>query len=337
MYHYFYKITNNINGHFYYGVHSTDDLNDGYMGSGKRLHRAYKKYGVEFFTKEILKFFETKEDAFAYESEIVTEDLVRDQNCYNLMCGGFGFNSYGLATVKDKNGNVFFAPVDDPKIKSGEYVGHTIGYGNYRDVEGNIYHLPKDHYLVRSGVVYGVTKNKAVVKDSNSNRFLVDVNDERIKQGILFYVSQDMVLVKDKNGNAYMVKKDDPRYVSGELVYFWVGRKHKDETKQKMSETHRLNNDQQGEKNSQFGTCWIKKNGKNKKIKKQDIDEYLSNGWVIGREPNESMIHCESEDKIDIDVLKSMRECGSSWVEIAKRFNVGKNALLRYRRRHNIE
>lgn len=34
-YNYVYKTTNSINGRFYYGVHSTDDLNDGYLGSSE--------------------------------------------------------------------------------------------------------------------------------------------------------------------------------------------------------------------------------------------------------------------------------------------------------------
>ena len=89
-YHYFYKITNLINGHFYYGVHNTKNLNDGYMGSGVRLQIAYKKYGIENFKKEILKYFDTKEEAFEYEAEVVNETLINDNNCYNLSPGGKG-------------------------------------------------------------------------------------------------------------------------------------------------------------------------------------------------------------------------------------------------------
>ena len=85
-YHYFYKITNTINNHFYYGVHNTDDLNDGYMGSGVRLHKAYKKYGVENFKKEILKFFDSAEEAFDYEESVCCRFC---GNCrYFCLCAG---------------------------------------------------------------------------------------------------------------------------------------------------------------------------------------------------------------------------------------------------------
>lgn len=335
MYHYFYKITNNINNHFYYGVHSTNNLNDGYMGSGKRLHYAYKKYGIENFTKEILKFFNTKDEAFLYESEVVTEELVIDDNCYNLILGGKGFNCTGFATVKDSSGNIFFAPVDDPRIKSGELVGVSHGYGNYIDKDGNSYHLPTDHYLVKNGVVFGFNKNKTVVKDSSGNKFLLDVNDERLKNGELQHVYKNMITAKDKNNNFYYVSIDDKRYVSGELSPIWKDRKHTEKTKDKMHKTHLNNEHQKGEKNSQYGTTWMTNGNKNIKIKKEYIEEYKNNGWVIGRRIDK--ISYKSEDKIDLDKLIEYRNSGLSWIDITKKFNVGKNALLRYRRRHNIE
>ena len=38
-----------------------------------------------------------------------------------------------------------------------------------------------------------------------------------------------------------------------------------------------------GEKNPSFGTCWITKDGNNKKIKKEDLETYVNEGWVKGR------------------------------------------------------
>lgn len=87
-YHYFYKITNLINGKYYYGIHSTDELDDQYLGSGLRLNLAYKKYGIENFKKEVLKMFETRKEASEYEKVIVDENKVNSNECYNLTTGG---------------------------------------------------------------------------------------------------------------------------------------------------------------------------------------------------------------------------------------------------------
>lgn len=42
-----YKTTNKIDGKIYIGKHETQDLKDGYLGSGTHLKRAIKKYGEE--------------------------------------------------------------------------------------------------------------------------------------------------------------------------------------------------------------------------------------------------------------------------------------------------
>jgi hypothetical protein len=50
-----------------------------------------------------------------------------------------------------------------------------------------------------------------------------------------------------------------------------------------VAKTYKEIGHQQGEKNSQYGTCWITKDGENKKIKKCELDFFENKGWKKGR------------------------------------------------------
>ena len=85
-----YKIKNNVNGKYYIGQHKTEDPYDDYMGSGCLLHKAYNKYNLSCFTKEILFDFDNFEDMNNKEKELVPLSACYPNNpmCYNIQEGG---------------------------------------------------------------------------------------------------------------------------------------------------------------------------------------------------------------------------------------------------------
>lgn len=89
-YNYIYKTTNLKNGKFYVGMHSTDNLNDGYLGSGTILRRSIRRNGKENFNIEYLEFFDSRVDLANREKQLVNEDLLKDPMCINLKNGGIG-------------------------------------------------------------------------------------------------------------------------------------------------------------------------------------------------------------------------------------------------------
>jgi hypothetical protein len=89
-YHYIYKTTNLINGKYYIGMHSTSNLGDGYMGSGKRLRYSIRKHGEQNHKVEILEFVNSREELVLRETEIVNLNEIAKVECMNLRVGGTG-------------------------------------------------------------------------------------------------------------------------------------------------------------------------------------------------------------------------------------------------------
>jgi hypothetical protein len=89
-FHFVYKTTNLVNGKEYIGKRSTNKLEDGYLGSGKLLKKAIKKYGRENFIREIISFHNSAEEALKAERLIVNEEYIKNKKTYNLIIGGKG-------------------------------------------------------------------------------------------------------------------------------------------------------------------------------------------------------------------------------------------------------
>lgn len=89
VYGFVYKITNTINGKAYVGQHIGLDFGE-YCGSGVMLHRAYKKYGMDVFTRDILEYASTKEELNFLERFYIQHENTLIPNGYNIATGGRG-------------------------------------------------------------------------------------------------------------------------------------------------------------------------------------------------------------------------------------------------------
>ncbi len=89
-FHTVFKIINNVNGKYYIGKHSTNNLNDNYMGSGDLIKLAIRKYGIKEFKKEIIFRARTEQIAYWIEGMIVDKEFINSQSNYNISLGGYG-------------------------------------------------------------------------------------------------------------------------------------------------------------------------------------------------------------------------------------------------------
>lgn len=170
LYHIVYKTTNKINGKVYYGVHSTNIINDNYIGSGKLLKKAIKKYGKENFIKEILEVFKTRKEASKFENIIVNELIINDNNYYNLKTGGDnGFISPNISKsklgisrsieVKKKISDTI-----NGRIKNGTWIVNFKGKNHSLETKKQQSERMKGKYKGEKNPMYGKSRTDEVKK-----------------------------------------------------------------------------------------------------------------------------------------------------------------------------
>jgi hypothetical protein len=89
--HYVYCTINTITKVFYIGKHSSyDPFIDDYIGSGSKLSEAITRDGWDNFYSFPVKFFLTSDEAYSYEELLITKEMIKSNDCYNLVPGGKG-------------------------------------------------------------------------------------------------------------------------------------------------------------------------------------------------------------------------------------------------------
>lgn len=232
------------------------------------------------------------------------------------------FNFENMTCVYDKSGNIIKVYVDDPRFLNGEfisihknkinlkgkdgdvirvdksdidkylllgYISDKVGTVNVKDKNNNIINVSIDDERYISGELSHICKNRVTVKDKNGNYYSVMKDDNRYLSGELVHNMKDIVIVKDKNNNIISVNKNDERYISGELISIWKGRKGikgmlgKKRTTEEKEHLRNLAKNRIGDKASCYGRIYINNGEINKRIKTEDLEKFLKNGWKIGR------------------------------------------------------
>lgn len=223
--HYTYKITNIINGKYYFGKHSQEfGKIDNYFGSGVIISRAIEKYGRSNFIKEVLEFFSSEREAFEAEKNLLNESVLLDEYCYNIYPGGKGAPNgekhpmFNKLSVYDKNNKLIIITREEYYLNKELYRTTQLRKITIYDENGNKIFIDKENYdpVIHRSIYKGI-------KLSNSAKEKLKLNSSLI----------DSVCVIDTNGGFALVSKEE--YKTGNYISSHYGKKHSDETKNKIS------------------------------------------------------------------------------------------------------
>lgn len=303
--HYCYRVDNLVNGKYYIGKRSCfgNPEDDPYLGSGKNIRRAIKRYGPENFKKTILAEFDTEEDAYLCEAELVTKDVLLDPMCYNICLGGIG-GQRGTVYL-NRNGEMtrVMPELVDKYLADGWQLGWSDSMREAHmhrvvseETRKKISELHKRMHEFRTGF----TSGKVKVSNENLNqslyvdpKYLSEYLSQGWKTGHLNRTNEKKAVIRGKEvtiTDGVVEKHVKFEDLDLYLKQGWKrglskeSKRKKSEAAQgkKMSEEARkhLSEAKRGKSSPSKGSIYVKKDGVKKRIFPEDLENYESLGWV---------------------------------------------------------
>ena len=306
MKYYLYRTENLVNGNYYIGVHGSEDPeNDLYFGSGTLINRAVQKYGQSNFKTEILEYFSTWEEALAREREVVSESLLKDPQCYNLIEGGTGMCK-NPSYLQSPEGNIVrVAPTKVAYLQSKGYLAVRFvrmhrGTQEIVRPKGDV-----DTYL-KQGWSLGPTENHAKkISIKARGRIHSQESKDRISKAL-----RGRKCSEEHRKHNSEAKRGKPNLkLRGRVVSEETRKKLSESIKKAFRENPELKKKPRGRvyvnngeiakrvwpaelesyisdgwTRGNFRYCWIvNEEGLRKKVREKDLQKYLDSGWTLGR------------------------------------------------------
>lgn len=258
-----YQITNLFNNKIYIGVHSTDNLDDGYMGSGTYIKKAIKKHGKENFQFTVLHYCKTLEEAYNIEGEYVTEEFVKRRDTYNMNIGGLKPPSAkGRKLSQETIDKIMATKIKNDTLKHSEESKAKMRDGRRKGRDMSIQ----------------TTTAKLVNTGKKQNPESVEKRAKKIR-GVPKSTEHKEKLRRANLG------RETSEYQKQRASEANKGKVLSEETKEKMSKNNCNNNSEVRKKkaNAIKGQIWLNDGKNNFKLKDPSLlEKYLAGGWVRG-------------------------------------------------------